>query len=188
MNSQPRGLFPGTELWLQWADPHGVRHDDDGKSFNEVARDYQTSHANSELLAPDPSGSPSATHQAAASTAYARALLIVATIEHRGGDLDVYPVQVCDSDGRIVARRSSPDESWESFAGPTVAPDDPGALGDQHGAGVPAVTEPELPLPDVPLIVEDLLVEAKQLADAGAPPEVIEKILDQVDPLREGRG
>ena len=49
------------------------------------------------------------------------------------------------------------------------------------------MTEPVLPLPDVPLIVEDLLVRAKQLADAGARREAIEEILDHVAALREGR-
>lgn len=45
-----------------------------------------------------------------------------------------------------------------------------------------------LPLPDVPLIVEDLLMEAQQLADANAPREALEEILGQVAALREGRG
>ena len=54
--------------------------------------------------------------------------------------------------------------------------------------GVPAVSEPELMLPDVPLIVEDLLLQAKRLADSGAPTEAMEKILDHVAALREGRG
>ena len=49
------------------------------------------------------------------------------------------------------------------------------------------MTEPALPLPDIPLIIEDLLVQAKQLADAGAPHEAIEEILDHVAALREGR-
>lgn len=49
------------------------------------------------------------------------------------------------------------------------------------------MTEPELPLRDVPLIVEDLLNQARQLADAGAPTEVIKEILDRVAGLREGR-
>ena len=48
--------------------------------------------------------------------------------------------------------------------------------------------EPELPLPDVPLIVEDLLMHARQLAEAGAPNEAVEKILDHVVAVREGRG
>ena len=49
------------------------------------------------------------------------------------------------------------------------------------------MTEPELPLRNVPLIVEGLLNQARQLADAGAPTEVIEAILDHVAALREGR-
>lgn len=48
------------------------------------------------------------------------------------------------------------------------------------------MTEPVLPLPDVPLIIEGLLVRAKQLADAGAHREAIEEILDQVAALRDG--
>jgi fatty acid-binding protein DegV len=50
------------------------------------------------------------------------------------------------------------------------------------------VTQPKRPLPDVPLIVEDLLTEAKRLADAGAAPEEIKQILDEVEQLRAGRG
>ena len=45
----------------------------------------------------------------------------------------------------------------------------------------------ELPLPDVPLIVEDLLLDASRLADLGAPTDAIEAILDHVAALREGR-
>ena len=50
------------------------------------------------------------------------------------------------------------------------------------------MTEPVRPLPDVPLIIEDLLLQARQLADAGAPCEAIDEILDQVAALRDGRG
>ena len=50
------------------------------------------------------------------------------------------------------------------------------------------MTEPVLPLPDVPLIIDDLLFRAKQLADAGVRREAIEEILDQVAALRDGRG
>lgn len=49
------------------------------------------------------------------------------------------------------------------------------------------MTEPELPTPDVPLIIEDLLTQVRQLADYGAPPQAIEEILDNVAALREGR-
>lgn len=50
------------------------------------------------------------------------------------------------------------------------------------------MTEPVRPLPDVPLIIEDLLLQAQQLADAGAPCEAIDEILARVDALRDGRG
>ena len=50
------------------------------------------------------------------------------------------------------------------------------------------MTDPVLPLPDLPLMIEDLLVRARQLADAGALREAIEAILDHVAALREGRG
>lgn len=49
------------------------------------------------------------------------------------------------------------------------------------------MSEPELPLPDVPLIIEDLLMQARHLADAGAPTETVVEILDHVAALREGR-
>lgn len=48
------------------------------------------------------------------------------------------------------------------------------------------MSEADLPLPDVPLIVEDLLLRAKQLADSGAHRKAIEEILDQVAALRDG--
>ena len=49
-----------------------------------------------------------------------------------------------------------------------------------------ALKEPQLPFPDVPLIVEDLLMQARQLAGTGATIEVVEEILDHVAALREG--
>lgn len=52
----------------------------------------------------------------------------------------------------------------------------------------PAVSGPALPLPDVPLIIEDLLLQARKLADSGALYEAIEAVLDHVAALREGRG
>lgn len=50
------------------------------------------------------------------------------------------------------------------------------------------VSEPELRLPDVPLIVEDLLAQARQLAGTGPAIELIEEALERVAALREGRG
>ena len=48
------------------------------------------------------------------------------------------------------------------------------------------MSQPELPLPDVLLIVEDLLMQARLFADTGAPIEVVEEILDHVAALRVG--
>lgn len=42
-------------------------------------------------------------------------------------------------------------------------------------------------LADVPLIVEDLLCQARQLADSGAPTEAVKAVLDHAAALREGR-
>ena len=68
-------------------------------------------------------------------------------------------------------------------------PDDPAVAGPrEHDLVVPAVSEREVFLPDVPLIVEDLLNRAKRLADSCAPTAAIEAILDHVAALREGRG
>lgn len=138
MNHDAERLVTRTELWLQWADAHGVRYDDVGKSFDDVARDfYQTSEACRELLTPEARGdSLSATHQAAANTAYARALLIEAAIKLRGGDLDLYvdPVQVRDPHGRIVPLQHSPEAmgEWEDVAPvPVAAPEEPAQ---QHDA------------------------------------------------------
>jgi len=39
----------------------------------------------------------------------------------------------------------------------------------------------------LPLILEELLMRAKWLADSGAPTEAIDEILDHVAALREGR-
>ncbi len=49
------------------------------------------------------------------------------------------------------------------------------------------MSDPEPALPDVPLIVEALLLQAKRVADASAKTREVEKILDHVAALREGR-
>ena len=132
MNHDADRLVTRTGLWLQWAEEHGVRYDDSGKSFDDVARDfYQTSDAYREFLTPEARGDVlSATHKAAANTAYARALLIEAAIERRGGDLDLYvdPVQVRDPHGRIVPPQQSPEamgEGEDVAPVPFAAPEEP---------------------------------------------------------------
>ena len=131
MNHDADRLVTRAQLWLQWADEHGVRYDDAGKSFDDVARDfYQASAAYRELLAPEARGDVlSATHKAAANTAYARSLLIEAAIERRGGDLDLYvdPVQVRDPHGRIEPPQQRPEAmaEWEDVAPvPFAAPEE----------------------------------------------------------------
>lgn len=115
MNQDAHRLVTRTELWLQWADAHGVHYDDAGKSFDDVAPDYhQTSDAYRAFLTPKARGDVlSATHKAAANTAYARALLIEAAIEHRGGDLDLYvdPVKYATRTAGSCRRGRGP-RSW----------------------------------------------------------------------------
>ena len=132
MNHDADRLVTRAQLWLQWADEHGVRYDDAGKSFDDVARDYyQTSDAYRELLTPALRGDGlSATHEASADTAYGRALLIEAASEGRGGDLDLYvdPVQVRDPNGRIVPPQQRPEAmgEWEDVSPvPFAAPEEP---------------------------------------------------------------
>jgi len=130
MNHDAHRLVTRTGLWLQWADAHGVRYDDVGKSFDDVARDYyQTSDAYRELLTPALRGDgPSATHQAAANTAYARALLIESAIEGRGGGLDLYVEPVRDPNARIVPPQQRPEAmgEWEDVSPvPFAAPEEP---------------------------------------------------------------
>lgn len=125
MPPAPQRLVPGTELWFQWADVHGVQNDCAGKSLDEIACNYHgTRFVHHELLAPDQAETTSAHHQAAADTAYPRALLIEDEIGRHGGDPDfsVNPAQILDSHGRIVSRRSSPEPAgeWESSATPVA--------------------------------------------------------------------
>lgn len=57
--------------------------------------------------------------------------------------------------------------------------------------GIPrggACEDPEFPVADVPLIVEDLLMRTRALSESGAPTDAIEATLDHVTALREGRG
>nr|WP_139280207.1 hypothetical protein [Tessaracoccus bendigoensis] len=138
MNDDAHRLAIRIGLWLQWADAHGVHYDDSGESFDDEARDYyQTGEAYRELLTPALRvDGLSATHQAAVNTACARALLVEAAIEGRGGDLDLYvdPVQVRDPNGRIVPPQERPKAmgEWEGVAlVPFAAPEEPAQ---QHDA------------------------------------------------------
>lgn len=133
MNPERHRLVTGTGLRLQWTDAYGVRYDDAGKSFDVIAQDHQaSSDTYRELLATDPSGETSATHEAFENPAYARALPTEDAIGRRAGDLcfDVDPVQVPQPEGRIVPRRPTPETGgeWKFIATP--------------GAARPEVTQP----------------------------------------------
>lgn len=195
MSHDPRRLVTATALWLEWAADYGVRYDDRAKSLGEVGRDYyQIRDSYRELASPDLGDeAPTASERMAANVAYARAPLIEAAIVARCGVLNPFvdPIEVVDPTGWGVPRQQvhEADPRWESPppAEPPQHISQPYDPPDQD-EGVAAVTEPALPLRDVPLIIEDLLTHAWQLADAGALPDVIEEILDQVAALREGRG
>ena len=138
MEPESPKLTTTSESHLERADAHGLRHDEAGKSFDDVARDnFQTGDGNREILTPEARGDVlSATHKAAASATYARALLIEAAIERRGGDLDLYvdPVQVRDPFRLIVPVRQRPEAmgEWEDVTlVPFAAPEEPAQ---QHDA------------------------------------------------------
>jgi hypothetical protein len=72
------------------------------------------------------------------------------------------------------------------MTGPPVSRQEDAVTSETYRRTTVSVSDPECPLPDVPLIIEDLLVRAKQLADAGARREAIEELRDQVAALRDG--
>lgn len=127
MNPKRHRLVTGDGLWLQKAQGRGVRHHNAGKSFDDIAQDNLSSiGAYSEHLAPDPRALTSANHQAAATTAHARALPIQDAVGSRlGSELGFYvePLWVLAPEGRIVPRRSTRDVNgeWESIATLAVA-------------------------------------------------------------------
>lgn len=86
-----------------------------------------------------------------------------------------------------VSRRKGPEAGeWQIISFPGAAPRVVMRPHDPPDHGDPAVSEPELPLPDVPLIAEDLLKQARRLADSGAPTEAVKAILDHLAALRDG--
>nr|NLI51357.1 hypothetical protein [Propionibacterium sp.] len=113
MNPEPQRRVTAIEVWLAWAEEHGVRYDGAGKSSDDVARDFcQTSDVYRGHLTPEARGDVLyATHKAAANTAYAGALLVEAAIQRRGGDVDLYddPVQVRDPHGQIMRPQQKPE-------------------------------------------------------------------------------
>lgn len=94
-----------------------------------------------------------------------------------------------DPEGHVLPQR--PLAQVRRARGPALTIDavneeDTSALGIARRSGL--ANKAEARPPDVPLIVEDLLWQARHLADLGAPIETVEAILDHVVAVREGRG
>lgn len=183
MKSEGRHLVTGTRLWLQPADAHGVRFDDACRPFDDTGHDDDaTGDSLGTLHAFDRAGTSSATDEAAGSPADTRAVTSRPRLDTGVASSTSMSTRSKSSTRRSgsssdVRRLLGSERCNETTAGPITARSD----------SCP-VSEPELLLPDIPLIVEDFLVRAKQLADSGAPTEAIEAILDHVAALREGRG
>jgi hypothetical protein len=108
----------------------------------------------------------------------------------RGGDfgLDADRLQVATGTGRAVPPRPLLHLRRESGAAATLVQVDQEGMAAHHSpTGVAALREDERRLADVLLIAENLLLQARRLAESGAPQEAVEAILDQVAALREGR-
>lgn len=158
MHSEPQRFVTGREPLIQWANAQSARYDHAGMSFDQIVHVHYLK---------------------------TRGLLRDDAFGRRGGDVDIYLDldQVLDPDRSCpaVRRRSWEESNMASGLGHREAMEPL-----DFATTVRAVSDHERRVPDVPLIIEDLLVRAKQLADAGAPREAIEEALDQVAALRDG--
>ncbi|MBK8459302.1 MAG: hypothetical protein IPL43_03050 [Micropruina sp.] len=103
-------------------------------------------------------------------------------------EVDEDPVQITDAEGHVFPQQPRA-QVCRARGALTIDADneeDSSALGIARTVGV--ANKAEARLADVPLIVEDVLCQARRLADSGAPTEVIKAVLDHVADLREGRG
>ena len=108
----------------------------------------------------------------------------------RGGEFgfDADRVQFGKGAERTVPQRPLLNLRRESGAAATLLEvDKDGMAALDLDTGVAVVGEAERLLSDVPLIVEDLLTHAQQLADSRASTQAVQAILDHVAALREGR-
>lgn len=136
-------------------------------------------------------GVNSESHRATADTACARALLMGAAMGRSAGNPDPSIDHLLELPPRIGSRSSTAGAvcEWESVAAlPRTLRESFRRYDVPATNGSSATSEPDFTPRDLPLIVEDLLVRAKQFADSGAQSEAIEEILDLVAALREGRG
>ena len=103
-------------------------------------------------------------------------------------DVGEDPVRVTDVERHALPQRPRVQVRRAQAAALTIDAvnvEDTSALGIAGTVG--EVTRAEARLADVPLIVEDLLGQARRLADSGAPQEAVEEILVYVAAVREGR-
>lgn len=110
--------------------------------------------------------------------------------EIRRGDFgfDTDRVQVRDGAGQVFPHRPLLNLRRGSGAAATIVEvDQDGMAAHDFPAGAAAGGEVERPLADALLIAEDLLLQARRLADSGAPQEAVEEILVYVAAVREGR-
>lgn len=98
-------------------------------------------------------------------------------------------VGIVDAEVSVVPHRplaQVPRASWPALTIDAVDEEDTSALGIARTVGV--ANRAEARLADVPLIVEDLLCQARRLAESGTPTEAVKAVLDHAAALREGRG
>lgn len=185
----PRRLPIGTDPCSQPVDPTNVSHDVLGKSDEPIHDHHGISDAYSEVLTVGSTGTKSATLAAVPDIAYAPGLHVEA-IRFGASERDwrVDPVEVNDREGQIVprGRKSEALGVSESIACAVAAPEEAAMPHASPTIGSDR-ERTERALPDVPLIAEDLLQQARQQADSGAPTEAVKAIFDHVAALREGR-
>ena len=106
-----------------WADAHRLRHDDAGKSFDEIDSDHSLiSGAYRARLATGLSFVPSVAHQSPASTADTRALPTAVAIGPGGEPYPhADPVTVINPEARLVRRRLTTEAVGWSVAIPDMA-------------------------------------------------------------------
>lgn len=191
MNSEPQRPMTGSRPSLQRAHSQGVHYADIDRSLDEVPERFSCAPSDvcGELPADDRTGAPLATQPDAAGTTPAS--LVQAAIGCRCGEFQsvIGALQVYAPEGSLLPSQWP---SRTSAVVPVVSHDARRHrfAPEQHhceASWAQAAEEPILALPDLPLIVEDLLIGAKQLVDSGAPNESVEALLDHIASLREGR-
>lgn len=185
MNPNPHRHVNGTRSWPQRTDAFGVRYDA-REAFDEIAANYSANcSVHPHLQALEPSTPTSRANEVPVTPAFDRALLTWDAVRCVGAEHEIdAPAKVIDWGTGVGAERgyiSTPVANCEEGLEPTWPLNDAGGV-------VRRASVADVLLSDVPLIVEDLLMQARQLADTGATIEVVEKILNHVAALREGGG